>query len=240
MIRPLLLALLTAGLVGCVSMTASSPQPPFEPEFNFTPPETAEPGAAGVTLAVIQPHYAEARAWAGISPFRDLPTGLAADFSELLNARGFMVRGPFEDYGRMLYPDKSGSDLVLVPVLHIDVAVEDVERSTTELLTGAVKQKGRARLSGRVSLLLLESITGTRMWAKDIPVAARSVSWIGEKFVDAEQLGNVRAIYQDPGFIRAVGPELEDLYSTVMQTAWDFLNPDELRLVKEQSIALRK
>ena len=46
-------------------------------------------------------------------------------------------------------------------------------------------------------------------------------------------------IADDPGFTRAIGPELERAYTQVMSQVWNHLDPQELRIVVRQAAELK-
>lgn len=230
-----------AGL-GCVLLAACAslePPPTYRAVFEHTPTQRASPGEAEVTVALVAPSFAEQEDWTRTPPYSDFSKSLASDFDELLSARGYLVKGPFISHEAMLYPDKQGSDLVLVPALEIDVETTQPTRRRMELISSKVQLQGVATLSGRVTFHLLESITGTRMWAKDIDVPERQVEWLGERWFEGDNAWTIVEVYTDHGFTNAIAPELESLYGEILETAWDYLHPEELQLVKAQAKPVR-
>ena len=100
--------------------------------------------------------------------------------------------------------------------------------------------KGDVVVSGRVNFFLLESLTGTRMWVKDIAMNPRTVSWEMSEYVPKDAQWRSELAYRDPAFSNAVAPVLEEFYRTICENAWDYLNPDEVRLVAEQARPVRE
>lgn len=227
---------LTAG--ACA--TAGGSAPAFNPQFNYTPPQEAKPGASDVTIALVSPSYSQGQLWTRMAPWTTFSRDMSGDFDKLLAARGFLVKGPFPAYDQMVFPDKEGSDLVLVPSLDVSVDLQNMSVAQVDLFTGNRRMKGAALLGGRVDLVLEESLTGTRMWVKDIPVPPKSVDWTMSKWIPKNDQVTQADIYQDPGFVNAIGPVLESLYDEVLKDAWAYLSPNEVKLVKAQSLPLRK
>lgn len=108
--------------IGCAPIT----QPPRETiTFDYVPTTEAPPGSADVTFAVvgakfIAPTFQQTgslQALPSAAPppplFEGLVSNMTKDFSEVLTARGFTVKGVYRTLDEMIYPDKEGSDLIL-------------------------------------------------------------------------------------------------------------------------------
>ncbi len=227
-------------LVAMACATAGAPTASYTPNFDFSPPEHNAPGSASVTLALVAPSYPEAQYWPPVAPYTDFRNNLPGDFEELLASRGFSTKGPFPSYDEMVFPDKQGSDLVLVPRLELNMSFSNVAMGSPDLLTGAVAFKGIADISGRVNLQLSESLTGTRMWSKSILVTPVSVPWQSRKRYGKDQPFDGRNILVDGNFLAALGPHIEALYREILRTAWNYLDVKEIQMVKAQSLDVRQ
>src|SRR4051812_31123710 len=85
-------------------------------KFDFSPPSRAQVGARNITIALLIPHfvdrnYSDAEYLA--PPYNDMATSMAADFEELLTAKGFTIRGPFNSRDEMVYNEKINSNFAL-------------------------------------------------------------------------------------------------------------------------------
>src|ERR1700674_2691004 len=102
----------------CLTACAPAPSAPVAPlSYSYTPPINAQPGSANVTLAIVQPSWARPQQNQNLLEFS---THMRNDFLALVTARGYTTRGPFASWQAMLYPDKTGADLVLMPQLEIE------------------------------------------------------------------------------------------------------------------------
>ncbi|MFH0806580.1 MAG: hypothetical protein V1885_02555 [Candidatus Brennerbacteria bacterium] len=230
---------------GCVPRQARKQEaPPYvPPTFDFTPPSVAPSASAGVTFAIVNSSYSENKDWTRVWPFTDISRNMARDFVEIVNARGFTVRGPFGSYDEMIFPDKQGSDLVLQPTVEMTLEFRNlsVKEEMAPLLSLETRSKyslkGEAVIGGRITLSLLESLSKERMWSKSIEIPPGLIPWEGEK-----QYWNrpTQVDLSDNGVARPIGTTMEVLYAKVMQTAWDYLNPDEMRMVKKQAEEIKK
>jgi hypothetical protein len=233
-------------LIGCVTpetATKKEEVPYVPPTFAFSPLSTAPAGSAGVTFAIVNAYYSENQPWTTQWPFADVSKNMSLDFQQIVSARGFVVRGPFTSYDEMTYPDKQSSDLVLQPTLDIRVSMSNLTyleyhppllsletRSTYSL-------KGEATISGRVTLSIMESLSKERMWFKSIEIPNTVIPWEGEKRYYSRP---AVADLSDLGFRKPLGISMQSIYSKVMQAAWNYLDPTEMKIVKKQAEEIKK
>ncbi len=252
----ILLAASLAAWVGCVPPQPTPPPEVYTPRFEWTPPSKAAPGAAHVTFALVSPKFSAraSSAWAGLGGtppvLRDLQEAMSVHFAELLAAKGFTTRGPFGNYAEMTFPDKKGSDLVLRS--EIDIAISDAGRASDLQFTFIGPHQflfhGVTQLGGRVELLLSESLSNERMWVKNIDLPSKTVRWFGTQLWRNSADPNSMTLapppfyahFSDPGFVSAVGKELEEYFHTTMDAAWRYLNTEEMSLVKKESQEIRQ
>lgn len=255
LLRTALVSVVAASFAACTPPSLSSnPEAAQHPlTFSYAPPTTSAPNSAKVTLAVVQPQWARTE---GAADLNQLTTAMGNDFMALLNARGFTTRGPFDSYQAMVFPDKTGSDLVLTPEMQLSWQFADVKTAqANDGLMAALLNPGKTSyvvngtvtISGAINLLLSESMTNERMWSKSIKVDPIVVAWAGSKHYDPTTDPSLSApgalrnfLMSDPGFQQAVFPKLEAMYQSIMQKSWDYLDPREVQLVKSQAAELKR
>ncbi len=149
--------------------------------FEYAPNETVVPGSADVTFAVVdtQVNIDGFTAETGDSLFTDFASSLTKDFMEILTARGFGVKGPFNTYDEMTFPDKNGSDLILTATFEIN---SDMSRVPLRISSNGSRfslnpfAETVVSVKGRIDLVLSESLTNERMWTKSVPITPFRVS----------------------------------------------------------------
>lgn len=225
-------------LSGCATIPSQNEPLPL-PKFDFIPPPQVTVGNAQVSFAIISPQYSEYQPWTEISLFNNFCSNMSLDFQELLIARGFTTKGPYRSYDEMTFPDKKICDLVLVPLLGVKIDILDTKRGypTSNPFDFSHRLSGTAYISGRVTLSINESLSGERMWFKSIELPQKVVQWQGEQSYTSDKAITIPTsnAYTDPGFIRAMSKPLEEFYTKILKTSWDYLNPEEMALVKKQS-----
>ena len=149
--------------------------------FEYAPIETAVPGSADVTFAVVdtQVNIGSFTGGTGNSLFNDFASSMTKDFIEILTARGFGVRGPFDTYDEMIFPDKKDSDLILTAKFEINA---DVSRVPLMIHSNGAYfylnpfAETVVSVKGRIDLVLSESLTNEKMWTKSVPITPFTVS----------------------------------------------------------------
>jgi hypothetical protein len=232
------IAMAVASVVLCACATTGTPGPAaFTPNFHYAPPTSSAPDA-GVTIALLNPQYALDQLWAQAWP--DLPVNMASDFEQLLAARGYKLKGPFRSYDLMVYSDKEQSDLALIPDLNITAGVSDISVERVINLFGPNAYKiahGTLHVGGNVTLMVVESLTQTKLWVKDIPVPSQTLQFKGQLAYDSPPSD---ASLREPQLKDQLGHALEGIYKNVMQAAWDYLDPHEMQALKAQAQEIRK
>ncbi|MEO8602612.1 MAG: hypothetical protein ABI629_08555 [bacterium] len=220
-------------ILGSSSGQKPAPMPP--PRFEFTPPTTAAPNSAGVTFALVNARFSQNEPWTSVPPFNSFSQSLSSDFQEILAAKGFTVRGPFATYDEMTFPDKKGSDLVLQP----DLGVELSSNPTLSSVILGKQLEADIFVRGKVTLSVRESLTGERMWLKNIDLQPETVHCEGKFYANDATVpvadGAPAALLAVPACAVLMGPVLERYYAAVMDAAWRYLEPEEMVIVKKQA-----
>lgn len=233
----ILTSLLLLAVAGCVT-TKTAQKQSYVPRFDYLPPSSQAADTNSVTFGLVAAHYADDQPWTGVWPFSQFSENMGLDFQEMLVARGYRVKGPFHTVDEMTYPDKKGCDLILTPTIHVSVQMSELRNEQVITIFGPdqYKMQGVAHLSGRVTLSLEESLTGERMWLKSIELPTSSVAWEGEKKYEYPPSA---VDPTDSGIAQSLGPQMEQYYNEVLQTAWNHLDPEEMNAITQQTVELR-
>ncbi len=210
------------------------------PVFDWNPPENATTASAGVTFGIVGGSYAKEEDWIDVYPFSTFRDNMRGDFSELMTARGFTTTGPFRNADEMTYPDKKACDLILEPTLDVQLNVGGVTAEEHVKIIGDnyYTLNGDATIGGRVTLSVVESLSGTRMWNKSVSIEQATFPWKGEaKYVTPPQAGWY--LKNEPGLQRAIAPHLEQAYNAILAKTWDYLNPEEMAVVAQQAMEVK-
>jgi hypothetical protein len=221
-IRPtLVISLACLAIAGCAS--APPPVPTYTPRFAYSYPAGEAPPTAGNIARV------NMSAKNGIA----FNAAMTAQFQEMFNKKGFKQTGPFDDLNSMTFPDKKGADLTLTPQVGITITAPIVETRHQDDLFGTrpgviYKATGPCVASGFVSFVLLEPLSGEKIWVKKIDVPPTEADCSGERS------DGMSAI-----IVNGAARALEQVFKAVMKKAWDYLSPEEVVMLKKQSQELR-
>lgn len=213
-------------IAGCAPVN-TLPEPPRTIfTFDYTPRE-AMPGSADVTFAIVG-----AQIDTPVRLFRNFSRNMANDFGEILTARGFSVKGPFEEYDLMTYSDKEGSDLVLT------AEVEFISDLTQLTYTTFRRIKGPLTVSCHVNLVAYESITNNRLWTKSVAITPLRVELVSRKtYPNGANLHTL--LVNENRFYADLGGALKAQYTEIMNRIYGYLEPKEMAIVKQAAQKLR-
>lgn len=237
-VRPcLVLSFVCLTLVECA--TALPPVAEYSPRFAYSYP-AGEAKASDVTIAIVRP--VDATGFANASQMGTLyvqhatafNAAIAAQFQELLSNKGFKQTGPFDDLNSMTFGDKRSADLALTAQVGITVAIPPEKMRHQDDLFGTrpgviYSSSGPCTVTGFVSYVLLEPLSGQKLWVKKLDVPPTEVDCSAER--GGPGLGTILA--------NNAAHALEKVFVVVMQKAWDYISPEEMVLLKKQSQELR-
>lgn len=246
--------------VGCLLLSATwllacaaaqPPRPPLPPptySFNYEPPkEPVRP--VNVTLALVRPSYEPLPAGASPQAWRQWPVvtqylqSMGGDFQRMLIAKGFRLTGPFEELNLMTYPDKQTANLTLTPRVYLNVesrVVSTDENAPTALSGTAV---GSLTVNSWITFELLEPLSGEKMWIKKLTLQPNQEQYTYDYRVIRVSEGGrtvTRVERSNNNSQHVVARVLEGHYATVMGTAWNYFNADEVSAIKKMSDEIRE
>lgn len=224
-------------LVVCVVLTGCAvhvePEPPRAIiTFDYMPPETT-PGSANLTFAVVGAEIVGGERGTPIPLFKTFASNMTKDFAEILTARGFSVKGPFQDYDIMTYTDKEGSDLILTAEVEFSSDTTQIRYSSIGRLSGLMI------VSCHVNLVAYESLTRNRLWTKSVAITPITVELISRKvYPNGANLATL--LVNENKFHNDVGRALEGQYTEVLNRIYGYIEPKAMAIVGEASKKLRK
>lgn len=163
---------------------------------------------------------------------------MAQDFEETLNKRGFLLKGPYDSYNDMVYSDRTDSDLILDAQIDVYPEMLDLNTKATILPNGYKITNSTARIGGQISLTIFEPMTETKLWTRSVPIPDTTFTFEGEQIYTRPPKGVL--LEREPKFRNEIAKALEQVYSNIFQTTWDYLDPREMQQLKEQGQEIRK
>lgn len=234
-----LLAASLLAFAGCFS-TSKVSTPSRNVVFDYTPPTTAAPKSSNISFILLKPGFAPQFQYSQEKLFQDFVRYMAADFNEMVIARGFTLRGePYDTYDEIVYSDKAEADLILHAEVDISITpgTNTWKKSYNALTKSYVYYiDGMVSLGGKITLTASETLTREKLWTKSISLAPREI-YAKSQY---RYTGTNILISNDVGLYNPISEAMEDYYKKALSTAWTYLEPMELQPLKAQVEALRK
>jgi hypothetical protein len=233
-IRLLVLLLLLSGCFASKQATTEARRPA---KFDFAPPSTTKVGETGITIALINPSYIHANAEYLSEPFSTMASNMGTDFKELLTAKGFTLRGPYDSRGKMTFTDKTSSDFAIV--ISIDLQPTWARRYKYDagmgvLIAPSYKMNGDGMLGGRLVISAESPRYGELLWTKSIDLDKSKFSYQGAIKWDAVP-SIARELELDNVFYNNLCKELEKFYAQAMNLTWEQIDANEMRTIAAQA-----
>lgn len=235
-------ALLSVISIGCATMPAS--QTPSEEtdkyvaNFNYIPSAQETPGSAGVTFTIggitYDYHKDNGVPWYdNTAQLANLPNAIKQDLPNLLTAKGFSVRGPFDSYDLIPFQDKKAIDLLLIPTLELSVAEKEKKHDYANFMLTSYLDTGKVEVTGKITLELREIVTRELMWAKNIPLTKFEFSYAVSYPINKPSSVWLNAV------MNGLAKGLEKQYPELMATISKLIDPEEMRIIKKQCQELK-
>ena len=205
--------------------------------FDYATKETAKPGSASMALALVQPYYAPAFTDGSGELFKAFQQAMAKDVEEMIIAKGFTLKGPYQSHDEMVFEDKKRTDvLIQIEIAPQFTAFEGGWKTFTSIMGSAYttyRYMAKASLVGKINLSGVEPLTNEKIWSKSVLIPsieniALESSYRYTSTVPWTELRN------DPGIYNALGDALQAQYSGIMEKVAVHFNVEEFASLKNQ------
>jgi hypothetical protein len=238
--------LLSFLVVACASVfllgsatTKSIPKMSFL--FDHAPKGASAPGSAGISLGLIKPYYAdEYKSYSSVDLFNRYQEGLSGDVQELLLAKGFTMKEPYDNLADMTYTDKKTTQLILEIRILPKIDTKDLRSVESGLLASALtgdnrkayRFQGVISLGGRIELTAYEPMTREKLWAKSAELPPQNN--IEVKTEHAYYSATVLGLMEEPSFYNPIGQAMQKSYETVLNKMENYIDVDEFKALLPQ------
>jgi len=213
-------------------------------KFDFVPPAKDVAGSANMSIAIVKPVFVSNVAEYLESPFPEMAVNMGNDFEELLAAKGFTMRGPFNSKDEMVFNDKVNSSFILeisidlAPLYTINYAVTQVGVGASLLFGGSPISQfttgGTVTFGGNLVLTASSPQYGEKIWKKNIALEKSTFTFIGsEKWNSRPNMADL--LKQDNLVYNTIVAELDKIYNKSLDLVWRQIDPNEMKIVTEQA-----
>ncbi|MBS1511071.1 MAG: hypothetical protein JST86_09530 [Bacteroidetes bacterium] len=205
--------------------------------FDYTPKQTAKSGSAEMVLACIRPVYGSAFTAPNAEVFQNFKNSIGTDIEELIIAKGFTLKGPYQAFGEMVYDDQKVTDMAII--IDIDPKFTAAEGSWVahNAILGpsmtSYTYSGKVSLIGKINLTGIEPLTNQKIWSKSVSIPNVENIAIATSGKYSRPLNEIEML-QDAGVYNAVGKALQQQYEGILSKIEAHFNPEEFRSLKPQ------
>jgi hypothetical protein len=217
------------------------------PKFDYAPKILSKVGSSNITIALLNPTYGDHSLT--FDPFENMRKSMANDFEELLTAKGFKVRGPFNQIGEMLYNDKLNSDFIFL--VDIDLNFKNINRSVKkntrtnwgklfDTNSNSMEEvyytyKGEGSLTCNLTLTATSSKFGEKLWKKNITLAPTPFKYTGTKQWNNSSVSLYNEILKDNSVYNEIADVLEKQYIALFELVEKQIEVDEMKTVSTEA-----
>ena len=174
-----------------------------------------------------------------------LARGLERDFSEIITAQGYGIKGPFESHSEMTYPDKEDTDLILFTKIVIQADHTNLYWSRyVDDSTYGIRSSPPSSASLDVSFEfhIYESLSKERLWTKSITLEPLTIDlvYLGSGGIRYSGIPSFEVMLEhDNAYHAAVGNLFDREYSKIIDRMIAYLHPKEMAQVNEAAKRVR-
>jgi len=246
------------------------PAPPVAYQPNWTYNTTARSEKLDVTLGIIAPQFSTGaqlyqQANRTDNTVKQMLSAMQATFNEVLVAKGFNTTGPFGSLDEMTFPDKQGTNLVLYPEFDFQVEVRmENHRSKAPPAAEPAKNPLGIKLgtppakpapeqpaavvpqipvcdavvtvTGNMLFVAQEPLSKQRMWIKKLDMSAADQTFPGQE----GDICDGKREHWSHDIEDAWAKAHEAVFQNGMKAFDSYVDGDEFKMLKEQSIAARE
>lgn len=237
----LMMTLVLLTVYSCGSASSTTKQQRVAKNYDWTPPSTAPAKSSQVTLVLVNPKYGREFKDEKDPIFKKFRKNMGIDFEELLVAKGYTIRGPFNSYDEIVFKDKQDSDLLMEVEIDFNYEAGQGVLKRSQNFTAAMFGKtaydyyldGELYMGGKINITLKEPSTSEKLWVKSIPLEDKNI------YLKTAKYSTKNGFENDPKYLNTMENALDEYYQSSMNLAWKYLEPAELKQLKAQVKAIR-
>lgn len=218
---------------------------PYVAAFAYTPPPEKAPNSQGVTVAVAKAGFFPSKVsnadetwtyqlkvismvdpstgdmmWFAFPQFYNLSTKLRRDVAEILFAKGFRVRGPYDSYAAIPSADKNAIDLYFIPKMALDFTL-----NFNKAKRGAETTDTDIEVDGMIKLEAQDMRTRESLWTKTVPL--EKITFTSRMPPEYKVNDRFNSIMNE------VAKGIEQQYQTLMSNVSNSIDPQEIKALKK-------
>jgi hypothetical protein len=210
----------------------------YNPQFSYAPPSRENVASTGITIALLNPVFISKNINYAGSPWTEFAKAMGNDIEDLLTAKGFKVRGPFNSMDEMVVPDKMNSDFVVQVTIDMNVLDDRKFKTGMNLLGSGLSYKvssGNVTINPAIRMTFLSCFSAEKLSKKDLDIPQTNFQYSGTQKWDGTNLPFVREFNQDVNLWNPFCKSLEEIYKESFDIMYKQFDKDEMAEISKVS-----
>lgn len=210
----------------------------YNPKFSYSPPQRDSVASTGLTIALLTPIFIDQDINKAGAPWNDFAKAMANDVEELLTAKGFRVRGPFNSIDEMVFSDKQNCDFIVQISIDLNLKNDRIYKSGLNLFGGSGLSykvaKGDVTMNSTVILTAISCFTNEKLWKKSLDIAEQNFTYTGTvKWEGAPNF--ITEFKQEINLWNPVCRNLEETYKSSFGILYKQFDKDEMANIAKEA-----
>jgi hypothetical protein len=169
------------------------------------------------------------------SPWSDFANSMQSEVEELLIAKGYKVRGPFQSRDEMVFNDKKQSDFVLT--VNIDLRIDNQIEWKKIFGPGGFKIKhGNLSIQAGIIITAISNFSGEKLWKKNLQLEQQNFTYEGTHDWRKKDYVTFKEEYDlENNLANPLNKALEEIYKEAMKILWSQFEINEMRGVANEA-----
>lgn len=164
---------------------------------------------------------------------------ITPEAQKILLSKGFTITEKFQSYNSMTFTQKRNTSALFYPEIIIDIEEKSQLETIQILMFRSANIKGRLQINAKVNIIMLEPLSGEKLWVKSIPVTGYDEAVIYQPMQYAGSELNGTAVPED---LAPIAAKIDSMLATIAQDVleatakyvekheFEFLNSDIVKL----------
>jgi len=145
---------------------------------------------------------------------KDISCYLNNEVNKILLSKGFTITDRFQSYDRMTFTEKRNTSALFYPEIIINLDEKSLHTHSSFLFFSSDVIEGRIEIDASVNIIMLEPLSGEKLWIKRLPI---DEIYVTVKY-DKEQYGGPQINgYFVPSNIHSIAEKIDSLFIEISE-----------------------
>lgn len=209
----------------------------YNPNFSYSPDQRENVANTGLTIALLKPVFIDEEINKAGTPWDEFSKAMANDVEELLTAKGYKVRGPFNSLDEMVFSDKQNCDFVIQISIDLNIRFERKWKTKYNILLKSTTyqvEKADVTMNSSIILTALACFTSEKLWKKNLDISQKSFTYTGTMKWDSTP-SFATELKQEINLWNPTCKNLEGTYKGAFDILWKQFDRNEMADIAKEA-----